>query len=324
MKNKILTIILIIVLSILFTSCAKNQKHTETVSCMDTIVTVTCYSQDAETARSAAKAATDEIRRIEFLLSAHIEGSEVYEINRNAYVAPVKLSEETEYVLQKALDICQKTNGAFDITIKPLVELWNIKSENPVVPEEDAINAAKEKVDYKSVEIKDGYISFKKEGMKIDLGGAAKGYAADCAVRVLKQCGIQNAILDLGGNVYAMGKSESGKAWKIGLQKPDGERGEHFSVEELSDKTCVTSGSYERYFKKDGKIYHHIINPETGFPADSGLISVSVVGDSSFEADMLSTAIFVMGEKNFNEIKEKFNFDSYTVVDKTNRHRKYS
>ena len=127
------------------------------------------------------------------------------------------------------------------------------------------------------------------------------------------------AVLDLGGNVYAMGQSEKKAPWKIGLQDPDSDRGNYLAVEELSDKTCVTSGSYERYFEKDGKIYHHIIDPATGYPADSGLISVSVVGNSSFEADMLSTAIFVMGKEKFEPIKKNFDFDRYTVVTKTNQ-----
>ncbi len=323
MKKILLSIFTAIVLCILLTSCNSEKKATETATCMDTIVTVTCYAEDDQKAQEAAKAAVAEIQRIEFLLSAHIEGSEIYEINKNAFKEPQKLSYETEKVLTKALEICRLTGGAFDISIKPLAELWNIKSENPSVPSDDEIATAKEKTDYTSIEISNGYISFKKEGMKIDLGGAAKGYAADKAAEVLKSHGIKNALLDLGGNVYAMGQSEKKAPWKIGLQDPDSARGEYFAVEELSNKTCVTSGSYERYFEKDGKIYHHIINPETGYPADSGLISVSVVGDSSFDADMLSTAIFVMGEKKFEAIKSDFNFDKYIVVDKQNNHRSY-
>lgn len=315
--KKIITAILIFgVLCVAFAGCMGEKKATETAFCMDTMINITCYAPTEDAASEAAKAAVNEIRRIEFLLSAHIEDTEIYNINQNAGKTFVKLSEETEAVLTRALEYCRLTDGAFDITIKPLAALWNIKAQNPKVPDKEEIEKAKALVDYTSVEIKDGYISFKNENTKIDLGGAAKGYAADKAVEVLRKHGIKNAILDLGGNVYAMGVSEKKAPWKIGLQDPDKDRGDYFAVEELSDKTCVTSGSYERYFEKDGKIYHHIMDPETGYPADSGLISVSVVGDSSFDADMLSTAIFVMGRERFEAVKDKFNFERYVTVDK--------
>ncbi|MBQ4528128.1 MAG: FAD:protein FMN transferase [Clostridia bacterium] len=311
--------LILLLIATSFPGCReKEKKATETAMCLDTIVTVTCYADTQEKADKAAKAAISEVQRIELLLSAYIETSDIYQINQNAATTPVKVSDETVSVLSKALDFCEKTSGAFDITIKPLVELWNIKAENPQVPTDEQIGAARDKVDYKSVVIEDGYVRFLKEGMKIDLGGAAKGYAADKVFEVLKKHGIKNALIDLGGNIYAMGRSESDAPWKIGLQDPDKERGEHFYVMELSDKTCVTSGSYERYFEKDGKIYHHIIDPETGYPADGNLLSVSVSGDSSFEADMLSTAIFVMGTEEFEKIKSNFNYDKYVVVTNNN------
>ena len=311
---------LLIVLCFSFSSCAKTKKATESAFCLDTMINITCYGQNAS---EAAKAAMSEIRRIEFLLSPYIETSEIYQINHNAHKSPWKISDETAFVIGQALEFCSLTDGAFDITIKPLVDLWNIKAENPIPPTDEKINEAKQKVDYSLVTLKDGFISFAKEGMMIDLGGAAKGYACDKAVEILKSYGIKNAILDLGGNIYAMGQSEKKAPWRIGLQDPSGERGEYFDVVELSDLSCVTSGSYERYFEYDGKIYHHIINPHTGKCADTGLISVSVVADSSFQADMLSTAIFVMGEENFEKIKDNFSIKKYVVVDKTNNWRAY-
>lgn len=123
--------------------------------------------------------------------------------------------------------------------------------------------------------------------------------------------------------IYALGKNEQGKEWRIGLQSPGGKRGEYFSIEELSDKTAVTSGSYERYFEKDGRVYHHILDAKTGYPSDSGLISVTVISKNSFEADMLSTAIFVMGAEEFEKIKNKFDFEKYITVDKYNVERVY-
>lgn len=315
-KKNLITLVLCCVLMLTATSCTESEKKaSETAMCLDTVVTVTCYGKTEKKASDAAKKAIAEVSRIEFLLSPYIETSEIYQINQNAASNPVEVSDETYEVLKKALDFCQKTNGAFDITVKPLVELWDIKSENPDIPDEEKIQSALKKVDYRAVHLENGCVSFEKEGVKLDLGGAAKGYAADRVFELLKKEGIKNALIDLGGNIFAMGKSPSGEKWKIGLQDPDKGRGEHFYVMELSDKTCVTSGSYERFFEKDGKIYHHILDPKTGYPSDSGLVSVSVSGKSSFEADMLSTAIFVMGSEEFEKIKDAFDYESYVIVE---------
>lgn len=320
MKTKIVALTLFAALCMSLCSCGKVEKSTQTALLLDTIVSVTCYGEGSD---EAANAAIDEIKRIEAIFSPYIETSEIYNINHNAHSAPVKVTDEVMSVLKEALRICALTDGAFDITIKPLVDLWNIKAENPSVPSQDAIAEAKSKVDWTKVELSDGTVRLGAEGMMLDLGGAAKGYAADCAVKVIRDHGIKDAILDLGGNVYAMGSSEKGSPWRIGLQDPDGKRGEYFKAEELSDLSCVTSGSYERYFESDGRIYHHIINPKTGYCADEGLISVSVIGKSSFEADMLSTAIFVMGAEKFEKIKDNFDIVKYITVDKTNNWKEY-
>ena len=320
MKTKIVALTLFAALCMSLCSCGKVEKSTQTALLLDTIVSVTCYGEGSD---EAANAAIDEIKRIEAIFSPYIETSEIYNINHNAHSAPVKVTDEVMSVLKEALRICALTDGAFDITIKPLVDLWNIKAENPSVPSPDAIAEAKSKVDWTKVELSDGTVRLGAEGMMLDLGGAAKGYAADCAVKVIRDHGIKDAILDLGGNVYAMGSSEKGTPWRIGLQDPDGKRGEYFKAEELSDLSCVTSGSYERYFESGGRIYHHIINPKTGYCADEGLISVSVIGKSSFEADMLSTAIFVMGAEKFEKIKDNFDIVKYIIVDKTNNWKAY-
>ena len=320
MKPKIVAITVLTALCICLCSCAKTEKSNQTALALDTIVSVTCYGKGSD---EAAKAAIDEIKRVEAIFSPYIETSEIYNINQNAHTEPVKVSDEVMNVLKEALEVCKLTDGAFDITIKPLVDLWNIKAQNPTVPSDEAIAEAKAKVDWTKVEIAGDTVSLGVQGMMLDLGAAAKGYAADCAVEVLRAHGIKDAILDLGGNVYAMGNSEKGSPWRIGLQDPAGERGKYFRAEELSDLSCVTSGSYERYFESGGRIYHHIINPKTGRCADSGLISVSVIAKSSFEADMLSTAIFVMGEEEFEKIRDEFNIVKYITVDKANNPKVY-
>ncbi len=319
MLKKVMLLLIIFVFFFSLCSCESSKKVQKTDFCLDTIVTITSYGKNAEIATSEA---IEEIKRIESVFSPFLEDSELYKINQNAY-GGYRISNEMKSVLEKALKVCELTGGAFDITIKPLSDLWNIKSENPKVPSLAEIEKAKEKVGFKNVEITGDEIFFKKEGMMLDLGGAVKGYAADRACEILKTHGVKNAILDLGGNIYALGKSEKGTKWRIGLQDPSKQRGEFFTLVELSQSSCVTSGSYERYFEKDGKIYHHIINPKTGYCADAGLISVSVVGRSSFEADMLSTAIFVMGEEEFNKIRHKFDIEKYVTVDKNNRFKKF-
>lgn len=300
--------------------CAQK-KASSTEFALNTVISITAYGDKSD---EAINAAFKEIKRIENLLSCHLENSEISKINKNAYMSPVEVSDETISVLKKTLAFSEKTNGAFDITIKPLADLWNITTENPIVPEVSKIQATLPDIGYDGIVITGKAVSFAKKGMQIDLGGAAKGYCADKAAEILISYGIKDAIVDLGGNIYALGKNEQGKKWRIGLQDPSLDRGDHFAVEELSDKTAVTSGSYERYFEKDGRIYHHILNPMTGEPADSGLISVTVISDNSFEADMLSTAVFVMGEDEFRKISQDFEFEKIITVDKYNNARTYA
>ncbi len=317
--KKLTSFFLIIILIFSFSACSEKKVTKHTVS-LDTIVTITCYGKNAD---KASDEAIKEIERIHSVFSAFDENSEVYKINENASYEPVKISQEVLSVIEKCLEMSKLTDGAFDITVKPLTEIWNVKAENPKVPEESQIEDALSKIGWENIEIADGYISFKKEGMKIDLGGAVKGYACDRAKEIITSYGIKNALLDLGGNLYALGKSESGKPWKVGIQDPSQMRGESFKTLNLSDVSCVTSGSYERYFEENGKIYHHILDTKTGYPVDKGLISVTVVSSSSFEADMLSTAIFALGEERIKELKEKYKFQECIVVDKQNNFRVY-
>ena len=320
MLKKLITLVLCLGISIPIFGCAQK-KASSTEFALNTVISLTVYGDKAD---EALNAAFKEIKRSEKLLSCHLESSEISKINKSAHSSPVEVSDETIAVLKKALAFCEKTNGAFDITVKPLVDLWNITAENPVVPEPAKIQSTLTEVGYEGVVITGNAVSFATSGMQIDLGGAAKGYCADKAAEVLKGYGIKDAILDLGGNIYALGKNEQDKNWRIGLQDPSLDRGDHFTVEELSNKTAVTSGSYERYFEKNGRIYHHILNPQTGEPADSGLVSVTVISDNSFEADMLSTAVFVMGEDEFKKVSQDFEFEKIITVDKYNNARTYT
>ena len=270
---------------------------------LNTVIKISVYGTDAS---KAADAALKEIHRIDSLMNAHSTNSEIYQVNSSPNGAVV--SKEVFSLIETAIDISEKTDGAFDITLKPISDLWNIQSENPKAPEKAEIDEVLLKTGYENIILDKETlkVSFQKDGMAIDLGAIAKGYAADCAVKVLKNAGIKSALLDLGGNVYAIGKNRDLKKWKIGLQTPWEERGEYFKIAEISDKAVVTSGAYERYFEKDDEIYHHIMDPKTGYPAKSGISSVTIISENSSLADALSTAVFVGGEKGAKKAVETF------------------
>lgn len=203
-------------------------------------------------------------------------------------------------VLERAVYFGDLSNGLFDITIKPLTELWNINGENPAVPTNKQIEDAISKVNYKNL-----------SGARIDLGGIAKGYATDIAVLKLKECNIKDAIINIGGNVYALGTK------KIGLQNPTKENGEYLGIITIKDCSVVTSGAYQRYFEQNGKKYHHIINPKTGYPAETDLLSATVIDKSATDADALSTILFMLGKDE--AIKFAKNNDiRYILIDKNN------
>jgi len=304
--KKILALLLalILIMSAIFTiRFIKSPSYSEkTEFALNTVIKISAYGKDAST---AVDKALKEVHRIDDLMSAHKASSEVYALNNSKGGV---VSKEVFDIIKTAKDIWQKTDGAFDITLKPLSDLWNIKAENPKIPDNAEIENALLRTGFEDVELNEESfsVSFKKDGMQIDLGGIAKGYAADRAATILKENGIENALIDLGGNVYAIGKNRNGKKWKIGLQTPWKTRGEYFEVVEAKNKAVVTSGAYERYFEKGGKIYHHILNPETGYPAESDFQSVTVIHKNSALADALSTAIFVSGERGLKKAKTEF------------------
>ena len=243
----------------------------------------------------------DRLAAIEAVMSANeiAEGgtSELSRVNQNAGIRPVAVSGELITVLRRALFFADITDGAFNPAIGPLVKLWGIGAEKARLPEEHEIAAALPLTNHRDVEVDEANrtVFLKHEGMSLDLGGIAKGYAADELAGILKEAGVRRAVIDLGGNIYAHGSKTAKQKWRIGIQNPLSPRGEYLAVEEAADKTLVTSGVYERFFEKDGIRYHHILDPKTGYPADSGLLSVTVIAESSLDADALSTSLFVLG-----------------------------
>lgn len=267
--------------------------------CMNTAVTQTVYGVNAS---RAAVAALREIQRLERMLSRFRPDSDIGRLVRAAGPGrrPLRLHDDTVRVLTTALAISSLSDGAFDITAAPLVSLWSVTSADAHIPSEDAITHARALVNYHALAVdQDGHSAYLSgEGQMVDLGGIAKGYAADRALHVLKRHGISSAMVDLGGNIALLGGKQDGTPWRVGIQDPDAARGECMGFLSLRDKSAVTSGDYERFFEAGGRRYHHIIDPRTGYPVESDLRSVTVVSNSSMIADGLSTALFVLGMEN--------------------------
>lgn len=232
----------------------------------------------------------------EKLLSKTKKGSDVYNINLNGSNGVV-VHDETLSIINKSLYYSTLSNGNFDISIQPLLKLWNFKNEEKKIPEQRQIEKNLELVNYKNLAVNENEIKFRKKGMLIDLGGIAKGYIANKIKEYLISEGITSGIINLGGNVVCIGKKETGEHFRIGIQKPFSERGEILKVLEICDKSVVSSGIYERFFEKNNTIYHHIIHPKTGMPFVSDLIQVTIVSDDSMDGDALSTIALSLGEQ---------------------------
>jgi thiamine biosynthesis lipoprotein len=273
---------------------------------MGTVVTIKVFDQDTDKGGRAAERALEKIRQIEGLMSLNIGGSEANIINEGAGDKAVRVSDDTLQVIQKGVYYGNLSGGLFDITVGPLVKLWGIGTEDAKIPETSRLEAALDLVDYKAVEIVDdaGEVFLKRPGMKIDLGGIAKGYAADEARKVLISEGIEHAIINLGGNVLTLGERFDGGPWNIGIKDPYEPSGSLLGVVRVEDKTVVTSGDYERYFEKDGRRYHHILNPFTGFPGENEIKGATIITGSSTDADALSTMVFLMGTRRGMELLE--------------------
>lgn len=296
MSKKIIMIIMSLVLSISVVGCSKNNKDpiSRTELTMGTVVKITLFDGGSE---EVLDKAFNRIGEIEDLVSVNKEGTELDKLNENSGIKPVKLSDTSYDIINKGLYYTKLSKGGYDLTIGPLVKLWSIGLPEAKVPTQEEINQAISKIDYSKVEInpdtKEVFLTEK--GMSIDLGSIAKGYATDEVVDILKTEGVKSAIIDLGGNIYALGLKEGNKNWNIGIQNPFDDRGSAIGSLQVSDKTVVTSGVYERYIEKDGIKYHHILNPTTGYPYDTEIQGVSIIADKSIDGDALSTLIFTKG-----------------------------
>lgn len=269
---------------------------------MDTVMTLTVYGPSGQ---EAVHQGGELLRELESLLSVTDEGSEIYRVNHSGGDA-VSLSEETRLLLSEALALCGDTGGALDVTIYPVVRAWGFTTGDYRVPEEAELSGLLEKVGYAQVTL-DGSRLTLPEGVELDLGAVTKGWAGDRLMELFRGSGVTSAIVELGGNVQALGAKPDGSPWRVAVQAPEGG---YAGVLEIVDKAVITSGGYQRYFEQDGETYIHIIDPADGRPARSGLASVTVVADRGVRGDGLSTALFVMGREKAEAFwRERQDFD---------------
>lgn len=290
----------------------EDESESRDIFAMDTYMTLTAYGKNA---KKALDAAVDEINNIEQLVSTGIDSSEVSQINKNGKGS---VSETTGYLIKRSKEIYDSTNGVFDITIYPIMQAWGFPTENYRVPGKKELKKLRGLMgaDHVLYDEKKQEVTLNKEGMKIDLGGIAKGYTSSKVMDIFKENGISSAVISLGGNVQTLNGKPDGSDWRVAVENP-ADTGSYIGVLSIKDKAVITSGGYERYFKQDGKTYHHIIDPANGYPANNGLTSVTIVSDDGTLADGLSTSLFIMGpekaQKYWKEHSDEF--DTILVKD---------
>lgn len=269
----------------------EDESISQDIFAMDTYMTVTAFGSHAQEAVDQAVA---EINRLDTLLSTGSADSEVSKINQGL---ETNLSEDTTYLLSRSLELYDSTDHVFNIAVYPLMEAWGFTSGNYRVPDQSTLDDLLTYTDVSKINFnqKAASVDFDMEGMKVDLGGIAKGYTSTRIMDIYKACGVTSGLVNLGGNVQVLGAKTDGSAWRIGIQDPQDSES-YLGALSIVDKAVITSGGYERYFEQDGKTYHHIIDPATGYPAENGLISVTIVSVDGTLADGLSTSLFIMGK----------------------------
>lgn len=304
-------IILTLFAGLFYQSVLKDKGFERTEFMFDTQCTVTAYGKDA---KAATEAVFDRLSEIHNVTNSFSEDSQVSKINSAAAGEEIEVCEDMGKILSVAFTIRDASGGAFDVSIAPVVSLWNF-SGGGRVPQNSEIKDALAKTGKDKIlfDRERQIVTKTVDSAKIDLGGAAKGYAGDIAVEVLKEFNVSGAVVDLGGNITVLGtnpRTKDGK-WRIGMQKPYSPTGEFDEVVEVESGAVVTSGTYQRYFERDGREYHHIIDPYTGYPAQKEYSSVTVVAESGLYADCLATACFVLGEDKGQALAEEFGAKIY-------------
>ena len=294
------------------TSTTGNQPISISSIKLNTAIQITIYDSQDKSLLDDCLALCD---RYELIFSRTNENSELYKLNHRKDTSdkdpnadeqtipyPISgtadtwhISEDLASLLSQGLSITRESDGAFDIAIAPLTSLWDFTAEDPKVPDDAAIQKALPLCSSDGVTIDGQDITLPSDDIQFDVGAIAKGYIADRMKDLLVKKGVNSAIINLGGNVLCIGSKPDGTPFKVGIQKPFADRNETEAVMDITGKSVVSSGIYERCFKQNGKLYHHILNPKTGFPYDNSLISVTIISDQSVDGDALSTTCFALG-----------------------------
>jgi thiamine biosynthesis lipoprotein len=299
MKKKFIWLLIIF---LFFSGCTAQAPVKIARSYLGTLVEITVADQDKsrEIINTAIEKAFAEIERVEALLSRFDSRSEISQINVHSGIQPVKVSIETIRLIEQSIAFSRLTAGAFDITIYPLLEIWGMAqgSSPQHIPTTEQIREALDRVGYQYIKIsrQQQTVFLTQPAMSLDLGAIAKGYAVDRAVAILRHEGIQHALVNAGGDVYAMGNKNKAKKWRVAIQHPRKEN-TFLATLELSNKAAATSGDYQQYIEIDGKRYSHIINPKTGLPVENSPCSVTVLAQDCTTSDALATSLFVLGPK---------------------------
>lgn len=275
------------------------KKETVELFAMDTIMDLTVYADNSSEILSEAG---QMIQKYENLFSVNIETSDVARLN-NADGKPVQVSEETYELIRKSIKVSELTDGLFDISVYPLVRAWGFTTETYRVPEQTEVQKILQNVDYTRIQLEEDNTVVLAEDMQIDLGGIAKGYVSQKLTDLFKEKHVTAAVVSLGGNVQTYGTKPDGTPFTVGITDPRDGTGVLGTIE-VKEKAVITSGSYQRYFEKDGTVYHHIMDKRTGAPAESDLSSVTVITDNGETADSLATALFVMGKEKAIEFEK--------------------
>jgi thiamine biosynthesis lipoprotein len=287
--------------------CQSRNLYKDTQTMMGTFVEV--ISPD----KRAARIVFAEIKRIEDLLSKYKPDSQISRLNESG---TLYASSDTLYIIKKAKEFWEITDGAFDITIGPLMDLWGFTDKNYNVPKDEEIKNILNRVGFDKMLFDDNknIIEFKTPGMKIDLGGIAKGYAVDKAITKFIAVGIKSCLVNAGGQVFCLG-DKFGKPWRVMIKNPDNQIASNYLLE-IKNMAVATSGDYEQFFLKDNKRYSHILNPKTGYPVQNNIISVTVIAHDGVTCDALATAIFVLGKVKGEELAKKFPDVKVKIIEK--------
>lgn len=307
MKKVSHLLMIISLFTLTLTSCASdnnnntNTKFEQTNIVMDTPVTLRAYGKNAQ---KAVEESFKRLTELDNMASSAISTSDVSKVNAASGKSYVKVHPEIMNMVETSLKYSKLSSGAWDITMGPIINLWGIGTDNEKLPSDAEIKARMPLIGYDKISVneKDSSIMLQKQGMAIDLGGIAKGFAADEVLKIYKKYNIKNGLINLGSSsIYALGKNESGNPWSIGIKHPRSEEsGNYLGIIKITNEALSTSGDYERYFIKDNKRYHHIMNPATGAPADTGVMSDTIIVDGNnpernMLADLLTTTVFVLG-----------------------------